>query len=53
MKHHHLGISKIDKIGQNVTFHYYDSSKQGLSNIRIYHLKWDSEGWPMLGKAIY
>ena len=49
----HVGISSIDKLGEVVTFHYYDGRNQGLSNIRVYHLKWDSEGWPMLEKAIF
>ena len=49
----HIGILESEKLGDIVSYHFYDSETNGISNIAIRELTWDSDGWPVLGDHLF
>jgi len=48
----HNAVVSFDGIDYLV-FHAYDANDEGHSKLRIFRLKWDNDGWPIPGKAVY
>ena len=48
----HVGIVNTDSFGEVITYHFYDSENDGLSELVARGLLWTENAWPKLGKYL-